>query len=143
MTHWPSQMLQVLLLFHNFLQNSLHKSLQFTFSFFYKFTKIKIKSFYWPKSLRNYGKITLGTLDAWSMSCSSHQPINLLQQGLAIHGLKLHKPRRCTFFYWVQKILWWTNIHSVSYYYAVLPFYDVKCLCFRGSELGREGSHSH
>ena len=36
-----------------------------------------------------------------------------------------------------------TTIHSVSYYYAVLPFYDVKCLCSRGRELGREGSHSH
>ena len=34
-------------------------------------------------------------------------------------------------------------LHSVSYYYAVLPFYDVKCLCSRGRELGREGSHSH
>ena len=36
-----------------------------------------------------------------------------------------------------------SHVHSVSYYYAVLPFYDVKCLCSRGRELGREGSHSH
>ena len=34
-------------------------------------------------------------------------------------------------------------LHSVSYYYAVLPFYNVKCLCSRGRELGREESHSH
>ena len=25
-------------------------------------------------------------------------------------------------------------VHSVSYYYAVLPFYDVKCLCYGGRE---------
>ena len=26
------------------------------------------------------------------------------------------------------------QLHSVSYVYAVLPFYDVKCLCSRGRE---------
>ena len=26
------------------------------------------------------------------------------------------------------------NVHSVSYVYAVLPFYDVKCLCSGGRE---------
>ena len=26
------------------------------------------------------------------------------------------------------------EVHSVSYVYAVLPFYDVKCLCSRGRE---------
>ena len=36
-----------------------------------------------------------------------------------------------------------TNLHSVSYVYAVLPFYDVKCLCSGGQEWRREGSHSH
>ena len=39
------------------------------------------------------------------------------------------------------KLFWY--IHSVSYVYTVLPFYDVKCLCSGGRELGREGSHSH
>ena len=34
-------------------------------------------------------------------------------------------------------------VHSVSYVYAVLPFYDEKCLCSRGRELGRDDSHSH
>ena len=29
---------------------------------------------------------------------------------------------------------WDFHIHSVSYVYAVLPFYDVKCLCSRGRE---------
>ena len=41
-----SLMFQVLFFFHDFLQNSLLKSFQFIFlSFFYKITKIKIKSF--------------------------------------------------------------------------------------------------
>ena len=34
-----------IILFHNFLQNSLLKSSQFIFLFFYKITKIKVKSF--------------------------------------------------------------------------------------------------
>ena len=34
-------------------------------------------------------------------------------------------------------------IHSVAKVYAVLPFYDVKCLCSGGREWGREESHSH
>ena len=38
-------MFQVLFFFHNFLQNSLKKSFQFIFLFFFKFTKIKKKSF--------------------------------------------------------------------------------------------------
>ena len=49
-------MFQVLFFFHNFLQNSLQKLFQFIFLFFYKFTKIKIKSFECPKSIRNYEK---------------------------------------------------------------------------------------
>ena len=43
--------------------------------FFYNFTKIKIKSFECPKSIRNYEKkILLGTSDAWLMSCLSQRP---------------------------------------------------------------------
>ena len=34
-------------------------------------------------------------------------------------------------------------IHCVAKVYAVLPFYDVKCLCSGGWEWGREESHSH
>ena len=49
-------MFQVLFFFHNFLQKSLQKSFQFIFLFFYNFTKIKIKSFECPKSIRNYEK---------------------------------------------------------------------------------------
>ena len=37
-------MFQVLLFFHDFLQNFLQKSFQFIFYFFYKITKIRIKS---------------------------------------------------------------------------------------------------
>ena len=69
-------MFQVLFFFHNFLQNSLQKSFEFIyFLLFYKFTKIRIKSFECPKSIRNYEKIMLGTLHNLSMSCLSHRPI--------------------------------------------------------------------
>ena len=34
-------------------------------------------------------------------------------------------------------------IHSVSYVYAILPFYDVKYLCSGGRKWGRKESHSH
>ena len=42
--------------------------------FSYNFTKIKIKSFECPKSIRIMKKIILGISDAWSMSRSSHRP---------------------------------------------------------------------
>ena len=35
------------------------------------------------------------------------------------------------------------ELKTDSYVYAVLPFYDVKCLCTGGREWGREESHSH
>ena len=44
-TRWPSLW-----------YNSLQKSFQFIFLFFYNFTKIKIKRFECPKSIRNYEK---------------------------------------------------------------------------------------
>ena len=69
-------MFQVLFFSHDFLQNSLQKSFQFIFYFFYDFTKMNIKSFGYPKSIRNYEKeIMLGTSDAWLMSRSSHRLI--------------------------------------------------------------------
>ena len=43
--------------FHNFFQNSLQKSFQFFYYFFYEFTKIKLKTFECPTSIRNYEKI--------------------------------------------------------------------------------------
>ena len=57
-------MFQVLFFFHKILQNSLQKPFQFIFLFFYKITKMKIKSFECPKSIRNYEKKILGTSDA-------------------------------------------------------------------------------
>ena len=39
--------------FHDFLQNSLQKSFQFIFLFFYKITKIEIKSFDFPKYIKS------------------------------------------------------------------------------------------
>ena len=46
--------------------------------FFYNFTKIKIKSFECPKSIRNYEKkIMLGTSDVWSLSSLSQRAIIL------------------------------------------------------------------
>ena len=45
-----------IIFFHKFLHTSLQKSFQFIFIFFYNFTKIKIKTFMYPKSVRNHGK---------------------------------------------------------------------------------------
>ena len=42
--------------------------------FFYKITKMKIKSFKYPKSIRNYEKKILGTSAALFTSCLSHRP---------------------------------------------------------------------
>ena len=42
------------------------------YHFFYKITKMKIKSFECPKSIKNWGKKIIGTSDAWSMSHLSH-----------------------------------------------------------------------
>ena len=39
--------------------------------------------------------------------------------------------------------LFYSDLHCVAKEYAVLPFYDVKCLCSGGREWGREESHSH
>ena len=46
----------------------------FSYFSFYNFTKIKVKSFESPKSIRNYErKIMLGTSDAWLMSRLSNR----------------------------------------------------------------------
>ena len=57
--------------FHKILQNSLQKPFQFIFIFFYKITKMKIKSFECPKSIKNCEKKILGTSDTWSLGRSS------------------------------------------------------------------------
>ena len=49
-------MFQVLFFFHKILQKFLQKPFQFIFLFFYKITKIKLKSFECPKSIKNYEK---------------------------------------------------------------------------------------
>ena len=49
-------MFQVSFFFHKILQNSLQKPFQFIFLFFYKITKMKIKSFECQKYIRNYEK---------------------------------------------------------------------------------------
>ena len=49
-------MFQVLFFFHDFLQNSLQRSFQFTSLFFYIIRKIKIKSFECPKSIKSIRK---------------------------------------------------------------------------------------
>ena len=55
-THRPSVWCSKYFFFHNFLQNYLQKLFQFISLFSYKFKKIKILSFEWPKSIRNYEK---------------------------------------------------------------------------------------
>ena len=67
-----------IIFFHDFLQNSLQKFFQFIFLFFYKITKIEIKSFECPKSIKSINKN-----NTWNIrllvddSCvpSSKQPI--------------------------------------------------------------------
>ena len=44
--------------------------------FFYKITKIKIKSFECPKSIKSIKKIILGTSDSWLTIRLSHRPSN-------------------------------------------------------------------
>ena len=68
-------MFQVLLFFHDFLQNSLQKSYQFFF-IFWKITKITIKSFECPMSIKSIKKIIHGTSDSWSTNFLSHRPSN-------------------------------------------------------------------
>ena len=60
--------------FYKILQNSLQKPFYFFLNSIYKITKINIKSFKWPKFVKNYDKKILGTSDAWSTSRLSHQP---------------------------------------------------------------------
>ena len=60
--------------FHDFLQNSLQKYFQSICLFFLKNTKIKVKSFKCPKSIKSLKKIILGTLDAWSTIRLSNRP---------------------------------------------------------------------
>ena len=60
--------------FHDFLQNSLQKYFQYICLFFLKNTKIKVKSFECPKSIKSLKKIMLGTSDAWSTIRLSNRP---------------------------------------------------------------------
>ena len=63
-----------IIFFYDFLKNSLQKSFQFIFLFFYKITKIK--SFECPKSIKSIKEIILGTSDAWSTIRLSNRPSN-------------------------------------------------------------------
>ena len=54
----------------------LQKSFQFIFLFFYEITKIKIKSFECPKSIKTIKKIILGAPDSWSTIRLSHRSSN-------------------------------------------------------------------
>ena len=69
-------MFQVLFFFLDFLQNSLQKPFQFIFLFFYKITKIKKKSFEFPKSIKSIKKIILGTSDTSKPIHLFHCPCN-------------------------------------------------------------------
>ena len=67
-------MFQVLFFFHSFLQKSLQKYFQSICLFFEKNTKISVKSFECPKSIKSLKKIILGTSDAWSTIRLSNPP---------------------------------------------------------------------
>ena len=65
-----------IIFFHDFLQNSLQNPFNLFSYFFYKITKMKIKSFECPKVIKSMKKIILGTSDSWSMIHYSHRPSN-------------------------------------------------------------------
>ena len=65
-----------IIFFLDFLQNSLQKPFNLFSYFFHKITKIKMKSFECPKSVKSIKKIILGTSDSWLMICLSHRPSN-------------------------------------------------------------------
>ena len=67
-------MFQVLFCLYKILRNFLQKRFQFIFLFFYKITKMKIKSFECPKSIRNHEKKIVGMPDIWSPKQLSHRP---------------------------------------------------------------------
>ena len=72
-------MLQVLMFFQNFFQNSLQKLFQFIVLSFYDFTQIKISSFECLKSIRNYEKN-----DAWNIRRLVNEPIVPLAQRASV-----------------------------------------------------------
>ena len=74
MSRWPSVWCSKYYFFHDFLQNSLQKYFQSIGLFFLKNTKIKVKSFECPKSIKSLKKIILGTSDAWSTIRLSNRP---------------------------------------------------------------------
>ena len=49
---------------------------------FYKITKMKIKSFECPKSIRDYERKILGTSDAWSTSHLFHRSSKLVYNNI-------------------------------------------------------------
>ena len=70
-------MFQEFFFFLQFLAKFFAKIVSIYFSiFFNEFTKIEIKSFECPKSIRNYKEITLGTSDAWSTTICPGEPGN-------------------------------------------------------------------
>ena len=71
---------------------------------------------------------------------------NLLKTDANIAYYTLFRFKRYYFWVWPFYDYFWScfrQLHSVAKVYAVLPFYDVKCLCSGGREWGREESHSH
>ena len=72
------------------------------------------RAFYW-QVLQKYGKL----LGLWQATTYGHRG-GLFQVGYFRNLLYKQEKNK--------------SLHSVSYVYAVLPFYDVKCLCSGGRE---------
>ena len=77
MNRWPSVWCSKYYFFSWFLAKFFSKFLSIYFLiFFYKITKMKIKNFECPKSIKSMKKIILGTSDSWSTIRLSHRPSN-------------------------------------------------------------------
>ena len=103
--------------------------------FFYNFTKMKVKSFECPKSIRNYEKkIMLGTSDAWSMSRSSQRAsvlywrmsdFNIVSLSLKLNNPYYHIAQQSNFSDWFRCF--------VCTYNAILTHFIWKKLCFQNN----------
>ena len=109
--------------FHDFLQNSLQKSFQYIFLFFYKITKIKIKSCRltdFKTRTRTKGSICL------FLKCCKHATLTVLFFSGLRHSVKVNLEAATMFWYRVY-------IGDFPYQYAnALSTWEIECTSSSG-----------